>query len=143
MKVSVKHSISVASLVLAFSGPSAAESLGMTQAQSADAPQHPSIFVVFDIGMESDVPAAANAKKPQGKAQERAYQTISTHLKTWAEANGIELDTAVFSNGKKIDLKGRTFTYLVVEKITQVGLDEASGNAKISTRKWKIGRAHV
>jgi hypothetical protein len=124
------------------SPPSGAASAAFAAASSvpAGAPRGPTILVVFDIDMEvsADQAAPEAARKVRDQARRQAYGAITTHLKAWGQREGVAIDTAVFAQGKKLDMTGRSVSHLVVEKITQAAIDNnTAGGPRVDTRTWK------
>jgi hypothetical protein len=107
-------------------------------ASASAAPEHPTIFMLFDIDMEVSAQQAGPAEVRQARelARRQSYDSITTHLKAWAERNGVSIDTALFSANRKVDMGGRRFSHLVVEKITQAAIETTAEGPTINTRKW-------
>jgi hypothetical protein len=99
----------------------------------------PSVFVLFDVEMEAAAlgnspPAVRQAREA---ARQQAFDAITARLKAWGERNGVTLETAVFSSRSKINLGGRSFNHLLVEKISQAALEDGGADGtRVSTRKW-------
>ncbi len=132
--------------------PAAAASAATSAASSAAAssasgptaglPRRPNILVVFDVDMEmaAEKSAPEAVRQARDVARRQAYDAISARLKTWGQREGVGIDTALFTQGRKLDMAGRKLTHLVVEKITQAAIENSSNPAagpRIDTRKWK------
>ncbi|MEY4750690.1 MAG: hypothetical protein RIQ60_2904 [Pseudomonadota bacterium] len=117
----------------------AAEAGASAAAASPDTVPPTRVFVLFDIEMEASAlgnsPAAV--RQARDTARQHAYDAITARLKEWGARQGVLLDAALFSKGKKVDVGGRRYTHLLVEKISQAALENgADGLPFISTRKW-------
>jgi hypothetical protein len=100
----------------------------------------PGILVVFDIDMEVQAEQAMppDARHTRDQARRQAYDAITARLKAWGQREGVAIDTALFAQGKKLDMLGRNVSHLLVEKLTQVAIDSnAAGGPRIDTRQWK------
>jgi hypothetical protein len=108
---------------------------------AAVAPSRRNILIVFDVDMEvsSEQGAPDGLRQARDTARRQAYDAITAQLKSWAQREGVTIDTALFAQGKKLDMGGREFSHLVVEKITQAAIDNsnAGDGPRIDTRKWK------
>ncbi|MBK6851761.1 MAG: hypothetical protein IPG93_09145 [Burkholderiales bacterium] len=122
---------------------SAASSPAASSASSpaAGLPRRPSILVVFDVDMEvaAEKTAPEVVRQARDAARRQAFDAITARLKAWGQHEGVSIDTALFAQGKKLDMAGRKLTHLVVEKITQAAIDNShpASGPQIDTRKWK------
>lgn len=120
--------------------PPAASAPASTTGTAGASPGSPSILVVFDIDMEVSTEQAAPEVTRQARdaARREAFEAIGARLKAWGLHEGVGIDTALFSQGRKIDMADRKPSHLLVEKITQAAVDNnAPGGPRIDTRKWK------
>ncbi|MFM2067439.1 MAG: hypothetical protein RLZZ584_2348 [Pseudomonadota bacterium] len=96
------------------------------------------MFVVFDVDME----AAALQTSPQAlrqareAARQQAFDAVTVQLKAWGERQGVTVDTAVYTRDRKIDLAGRRYSHMLVEKVSQAAIEEAPDGQRVGTRKW-------
>jgi hypothetical protein len=134
----IARPLAAAFLLTACTLAGAADPLADAPASTSGAPEQPTIFMVFDIDMEVSAQQASPADLRQARelARRQAYDSITAKLKAWAERNGVSIDTAVFSGNRKVDMAGRKFSHLVVEKITQAAIETTPQGPRINTRKW-------
>jgi hypothetical protein len=122
----------VATLLLLLGASAAARSaepVAEPQAQPA-----PALYIVFDVVMERE-------SRPEGQAMkddplQQAFEDLAPRLKAWGRQNGVEVETALFADKKKIDLAGRVYSYLLIEKIILEARSDTPLGPKISDRKW-------
>ncbi|MEY8688662.1 MAG: hypothetical protein AB9M53_02115 [Leptothrix sp. (in: b-proteobacteria)] len=103
---------------------------------AAAAPER--VFIVFDIDME----VTSTAADPQAAALDaqrgRAYDDLTRQLQAWGAAQGVGVETGVYARNRKIDLRGRSYDYLIVEKITQQAQSDTPTGLRVSDRKWSV-----
>jgi len=87
--------------------------------------------------MENMTLADRAGGEAKAAALKLSLESMSTRIKAWGARHGVGIDTFQFNGKEKIDISGRTYQYMLLEKITMEGIEDTSNGPQISGRQWE------
>jgi hypothetical protein len=131
------YPMTLTGMLLAVSSLHAAEPAQPPTSAPISAPAMKDLVILFDTTMESTTLAQRAGGEAKVVALKSSFDQLSAQIKAWGARHGVSVDTFQFNGKEKIELGGRTYQFMLLEKITMEGLEEGGSGPKISGRQWE------